>query len=583
MRFLTSKAAAASAVLIASAAMADPLTTITPCPGATGTAALPITVTAQYQAVSTCVTTSGSIRGTWVTSYPYETFAYVHTVIPAAWNGTAGTTITVTKTDQPVTVSRCQSTVASTPLARRGEVAGGWRNTTVHSPVFLTIIKDFVVTFEEIGPLAIPGYPGSGICEECAELEDHSRHQVVTVTECRTSPQGAKCLEYLETWISASAPATQSITVWPVSTSTVVPTAGVHTFTFTGIAPPRVFGGFTAAPSPYYVHVTGSYHAYETIEFVTTITKTLSWTVPFNTQPASTSKVVPWPTGPHAFPGWPRPPRVGGSDPSDNGVGGDWAGWPNWAKPVPTPSNNDPAPAASWGNWAQPVPTPSSSDPAPAASWGDWAPWTSSASTTTTTSTTTAATTTTTTTTATTTTTTTTTTTATTATTTTTTTTAPTCGPDSTTFYISVNSPGKYHRRALNYIGFSGDDGVIVDSQADAAIFCLVDGNLVSDGEWIDVDASQPYLAFEKTTVEPVGATWAIGPDGTLTLVDSEGFCVAPDSNIFILFTASPPFTCNPVTLTVVPVGGMYIFTLIDRHRMLTCDYRIHHHHHHHR
>lgn len=92
---------AISALLLASNALAA-LTTIEPCPQApTSSQPAPITVTAQYQTVSTCQPTV--VNGT--TSYPYATTTYLSTTIPCAWDGTTSSSTLVTDKAQNITIS----------------------------------------------------------------------------------------------------------------------------------------------------------------------------------------------------------------------------------------------------------------------------------------------------------------------------------------------------------------------------------------------------------------------------------------------------------------------------------------------
>ncbi|KAJ4507948.1 hypothetical protein HRR83_008212 [Exophiala dermatitidis] len=329
MRF--SASAVATAALMAGAAIAEPLATITPCPALTTSTIPPITVTEQYQSVSTCAPTSACFRGSCVTKYALETFAYVNTVIPCAWDGESESTTTVTATQQEVTVSVYHTTITKTVTP----TVSVTKNGTIYlvpspTPIELTIGKEFKAPFNHIGPLAIPGYGGSGLCEECKVQADGSRSQVVDVVECRAGPGGSKCMGYAETWISKPAPSVSSTTVAPVSTNFVAPSAGTYTFTFTLTAPSRVITvdteTITVAPSPFFAHVTRACHRpHQTIDFTTTITKTIYWTVPCSRQPPKTSSAVPFPTG--HFPWFPKPTGANNAVGGNGGQGFDWADW----------------------------------------------------------------------------------------------------------------------------------------------------------------------------------------------------------------------------------------------------------------
>ncbi|RVX67558.1 hypothetical protein B0A52_08911 [Exophiala mesophila] len=674
MRFSTFEAAATA--LLAGVAVADPLTVINPCPGATSTTIQPITVTKQYQEVSTCATVSACFRGSCVTRHPFETFAYVSTVIPAAWDGSHEGKTAVTSTAQPVTVSRFQSTLTKWVTPTAVVTKDGTTSKPGPTPIYLTIAKDFLVPYNKLGPLAIPGYDGSGLCKECDTQPDGSRSQVVDVVECRAGPGGSKCMAYAETWISKPAPSSSATTVQPVSTRFVAPSAGTYTFTFPFMAPAKTITAgtttITVAPAPYYAHVTRVCHrARQTIDVTTTITKTIYWTAPCSRQPPTTSSAVPVPTGKHGFPGWPQ--RPGNGNNVDN-IGDDAYDWADWGSddvtsPVkPIPGN--------WGDWvvtntetvtdtvtiSPTLPTTSvgatttsssSSSQGPiegttttettttfgetttstTSSFSSQGPiegttttetttttaeettttttaeettttsFSSSSSqgpiegTTTTETTTTTAEETTTTTTAEETTTTTTaeeTTTTTTAEETTTTTTAEettttfettTTAEETTTttitsftsttasitttaettttslavipvdpnnFVVGVNSNAKYHKRALQYLRFDGEDAVLTPFISEAAAFQITDeGILTSGGLFVDADSSQPFLPFSLTATLSINtATFSISLGGALSMNSANlGFCVTTQNEVFILFSSQPSFTCVGVSL----------------------------------
>ncbi|KEF51686.1 uncharacterized protein A1O9_12321, partial [Exophiala aquamarina CBS 119918] len=351
MRFSVS-AAAATAVL-AGVAVAEPLTVINPCPAATSTTVKPITVTKQYQAVSTCAPTTACLRGSCTTRYPFETFAYVSTVIPAAWDGKNLQTTTVTSTTQTVTVSRFQTTLTKWITPAPVVPKTGTATTPKPTSIELTIAKDFFAPYNKLGPLAIPGYDGSGLCKECETQPDGSRSQVVGVVECRAGPGGSKCMGYDETWISKPAPSTSATTANACSTRWVAPSAGTYTFTFPFTAPARVITAaettITVGPVPYWAHVTRVCHRpHEIVDFTTTITKTIYWTAPCSRQPPRTSSAVPAPTGKHAFPGWPRPGPNGGNNGVD-GSKGDPYSWADWGSDDAADPNL-PIPGE-WADW----------------------------------------------------------------------------------------------------------------------------------------------------------------------------------------------------------------------------------------
>ncbi|KIW94332.1 uncharacterized protein Z519_05648 [Cladophialophora bantiana CBS 173.52] len=348
MRFMVAVAA-----LVSGVAIAGSLTTINPCPNATSTSATPITVTMQHQTVSTCSTTSACFRGACTTQYSMETFAYVSTIIPAAWDGSSVLTTTVTSTSQPVTVSRFHSTITKFATPISAFVENGTTSRVFPQPVFLTIVKDFMVPYNKIGPLAIPGCGGSGLCQECNVQRDGSRSQVVNVIECKPGLDGAMCIAYAETWISKPAPAASSTTLAPLATRFVAPSASTYAFTFTLTAPSHIITAgvetITITPSPFFHHVVRQCHRpREVIDFTIVVTKTIFWTVPCSRQPPPrTSSAVPIPTGFHAIPGFRQPGK--GTDRSLNNLGGDTYDWAGWGSDEVTKPNLPLPP--DWADW----------------------------------------------------------------------------------------------------------------------------------------------------------------------------------------------------------------------------------------
>lgn len=61
------------------------------------------------------------------------------------------------------------------------------------------IEKDYCVAFNGMGPLAFPGYAGSGLCETCGS-KDAGLYQELTHFN------RPECYEYKETWISKPGP-----------------------------------------------------------------------------------------------------------------------------------------------------------------------------------------------------------------------------------------------------------------------------------------------------------------------------------------------------------------------------------------
>ena len=347
--------ATASVVLMAGTALAGSLTTITPCVGCPSSVSQPpITVSAQYQTVSTCAPTSACARGGLCqTSYPYETFAYVSTVIPCA-----GGSATITKTDQPVTVSRYRTTVTSfsTPAGRRHAKP---------TPVYSTIGQDYVLPYNKVGPLAIPGYGGSGLCTDCGEDASGARRQPVAVTECTAGPAGTRCVEYTKTLVSTSAPSAVSKTAAACSTNFNAPSAGTYTFTFPHSAPARTITAnghtFTVGGQNFNVYASRFIGHPGPFRFQTTVTATITQTVPASTIPARATHSAPVP------PFWNHRPSGAPSDPS-------------WPQKTTSSSSADPS---TWLDWTSSSSTTSSNPWGPSSTSATLPPaWSSTATTT---------------------------------------------------------------------------------------------------------------------------------------------------------------------------------------------------------
>ncbi|KAK5203382.1 hypothetical protein LTR47_009606 [Exophiala xenobiotica] len=315
---------AASAVLAAGGVLANPLTTIDPCPSATTISFAPITVTAQFQPVSTCVPTTACVKGKCSTTYPFTTYPYVSTVVPYAWNGTTTQVTTVTDVAQPFRVSEyletlTQITAAPTPNThhRAWFKANKKESTAESTTVYETVTRRAMAPFNKIGPLPIPGWEGSGLCEEC----EHS--QLLDVIECRSGINAGKayrrCVQWDETLMEMPTQSSTVTTQALCSSQGTIPHAGVYTWTFpqnaspvTVTAPPATVTvtvnnrpSISVAPQRVQVipgqqwnaYVTKSYAGPTTFNFNVYITKVIVLDVPYFTRPASSTRQVSVPTG----------------------------------------------------------------------------------------------------------------------------------------------------------------------------------------------------------------------------------------------------------------------------------------------
>jgi hypothetical protein len=160
-------------------------TTITPGGSSYG----PVTVTSQYQTVPTYVSSASS----------YSSYVYVSTVVTDA----DGKKCTVTKTEDPVTVYHSKSTKTHTTTYGPAPSAGGhlpygYNGTaspyTPHTKTWEELCEKVVeVPYKQLGPSALPGYPGSGLCgEDCYGSDDSTP----TGDDEKTNYQPAHVKEY---------------------------------------------------------------------------------------------------------------------------------------------------------------------------------------------------------------------------------------------------------------------------------------------------------------------------------------------------------------------------------------------------
>lgn len=276
--------AAACILAFAGSVAADALCTITPCANCPPEhSPPPITVTSQYQPVSTCKPTSFCIKGHCETQYPWETYQYVSTVIPV-WKGTQAEQCTVTQTEQLVTVSewRTTSTEWVTPTPKWPHEAP-----PAPTPVYHTKAREYCGQYSKLGPLAIPGWGGSELCESC--FEHGSPWQELTVTECEWTPSEIECFEFTETWVAPSAPSTVWVPTATCSSHFWAPTVGVYTFTFPQWMPAVTIVEeeviWTAPAQPWFAEYTHTCtEANQWWDFTTTVTKTVTQTCPFETK-----------------------------------------------------------------------------------------------------------------------------------------------------------------------------------------------------------------------------------------------------------------------------------------------------------
>lgn len=216
------------------------IATVIPCPSPSQwKTPAPITITTQYQPVSTCLAGSEvCIKNKCWTHYSYSTYDFVSTIIPCPL-ALPSSVSTITKTDQNVLVTRSSKTITNTYTT--STVTRKWRKpvtVTTTASTYTTVIKEWSAPYKQLGPFAIPGYQGSGICTQCRGPKGQ-KLQSLDVIECRqTSNKPPVCREYPEVWVFDTK-ATFSRTASAVcSTQTSVSAAGIYLFKFPQQIPP---------------------------------------------------------------------------------------------------------------------------------------------------------------------------------------------------------------------------------------------------------------------------------------------------------------------------------------------------------
>lgn len=294
---------AAAALLLAESVSGQAITSYNPCPQ--DPTVTSVTVTAQYQPVSTCYPTSTCFgNGTCVPTFGYSTSKFVSTVIPCAVSGTSTSSCTVTSVQDTVVLSTVTTTFTDVhPVFTGGPRRGRPRPSPSYTTIYDARDRKVEAEYDLIGPIGIPGYGGSNLCETCV-LSDGTIEQPVNITECRKRSDQAlpDCRQKSETWVQLPAPA-------PIPTSAVcatryqAPSAGVYTFSFKQMAPAKTITQapatvtkylghghhtqhirpgriYTITEHPWWAVVTRSCNGPTIIDVTTTVTTTLTVTAP---------------------------------------------------------------------------------------------------------------------------------------------------------------------------------------------------------------------------------------------------------------------------------------------------------------
>ncbi|KAF2646169.1 hypothetical protein P280DRAFT_524887 [Massarina eburnea CBS 473.64] len=239
-------------------------TTITP--GRTHT---PITVTSQYQTVPTYISSASS----------YSDYLYVSTVIVDAESKNC----TVTKTDEPITIYH--SKYAITHTTTEGGYAASTGNHPIATGGYYPYHQNATASPANIGPSALPNYPGSGLCNEKCNGKGDIKYQPVHVSEYKNG----KWTQYNATY-TYGAPTPSATTYENPGTYTVPaydmtvhkPTTAVAEATYTAPASKTVTYGGSSTEVFQPCTITAQYPTYSTStegEKITTETLILTTTI----------------------------------------------------------------------------------------------------------------------------------------------------------------------------------------------------------------------------------------------------------------------------------------------------------------
>lgn len=107
----------------------------------------------------------------------------------------------------------------------------------------------------------------------------------------------------------------------------------------------------------------------------------------------------------------------------------------------------------------------------------------------------------------------------------------------------------KRQKRLTLWVQFTGDTASVVQNEADASTFTIVDGYLMYGSEYVTTDGSAGYSSFSKSTVKPTApGTWSES-GGQVSFSEAQGFCYTADNSIIIILTQQPPTACTAVSL----------------------------------
>lgn len=162
-------------------------------------ASVSATITSQHQVISTCAPTMKCFRGACHTALAMYLHTWVPTEIPYAWDGNTLSITTVTNVmDKMICAEETAILTSVVTLDRKTSWRGQYWARPIIKTSYITVTRHKYAACNQIGPLTIPGYPGSGLYQECVMRPDGKRVQRLHVMECREKGPSRQCFHYQE-------------------------------------------------------------------------------------------------------------------------------------------------------------------------------------------------------------------------------------------------------------------------------------------------------------------------------------------------------------------------------------------------
>ena len=141
--------------------------------------------------------------------------------------------------------------------------------------------------------------------------------------------------------------------------------------------------------------------------------------------------------------------------------------------------------------------------------------------------------------------------------------TAPTLGSlpaDASAVYVTVNAASSLRKRTVEYLGFSGFEGILVESSSQASQFYIVEGFMLDagNGQYVGTSSTIGSIGIQEfADSEQASSKWAVS--GSSLSFQGATFCYTTDHALFVVFPgSSPPDGCTSAALSSAP--GTYSF-----------------------